>query len=130
VGHPGGYQMVTSAIVSRPVGRSGDGFLIDGLLNEGTSGSAILAVRGDTEQLEWVGIARAAAVRRESRLVPESEATPRSVSARPYEGRIFLREVEEIRYGIAFAIPMGEIRDFVRAHRSQAAAAGYPLPDW
>lgn len=128
IGHPAGSLMVTRAIVSRPELGSGDAFLTDGLVNEGASGAVILAVRGDTEELEWVGIARAAATRREQRLVPAIGSSGASRSDEPYDGPIYLREVEEIRYGISFSIPASEIREFLGEHRARLAEVGYSIP--
>ena len=129
VGHPAGYQMITRAIVSQPGRGSNDSFLTDGLSNEGMSGAAILAVRGDTEELELVGVARAAATRRELRLVPDIGSIRPTEPGRPYDGPLFLREVEQIRYGITFSIPVGEVRDFLADNRSRLAAAGYPTSE-
>lgn len=129
LGYPTGRRMVTHAIVSRSERGTGESFLTDALLNEGTSGAAILAVRGATEELEWVGIARAAATRAEQRLVPEPGVDRSGRPDQPYDGPIYIREVDEIRYGITFSIPVGDVRAFLRDHRVRLAAAGYATPD-
>jgi S1-C subfamily serine protease len=129
VGHPAGYQMVTRAIVSRPDLGPRDRFLTDALLNEGASGSPILAVRGDSEKLEWVGIANAASSRTEYRLgAPgDPERTPGPPTL--YEGPIYLSQSDVIRYGITFAIPIGEIRELLATLRPRLAEVGYPIPE-
>lgn len=129
VGHPAGYQMVTRAIVSKLGQGSSEEFLTDGLLNEGTSGAPILAVRGDTDELEWVGIARAASARTERRLVPPAGAERTQEPGQLYDGPIYLRQVEEIRYGITFSIPISEFRDFLEDQRARLRAARYPVPE-
>ena len=126
IGHPAGRQMVTHGIV----GDRGpnDSFLTDGLWNEGMSGAPILAVRGEGGGLEWVGIALAASARTEHRLVAEEAAERTQYPERPYEGPIYLRPVQEIRYGITFSVPLIEIRRFLDEHRSLMMDIGYPLP--
>jgi len=129
VGYPAGYQMVTRGIVSRPaeVG-SADEFLIDALVNEGSSGAAVLAIRGDTEELEWVGVTRAAATRNEMRLLPrlgQADADGAGAVDEPYDGPTYLSRVQEIRYGITLTIPVTVIRDFLGEHRGRLADAGY-----
>jgi hypothetical protein len=97
-------------------------------LNEGTSGAPIFAVRGDSDELEWVGMARAAAARTEYRLVPGADAGRAQDPRLPYDGPIFLREEEVIRYGIAFSVPVSEIRAFARDQRATLREARYPIP--
>src|SRR5688572_22353688 len=58
VGYPHGVKMVTTGIVSDPNRGRDNQFLLDGLFNRGISGGLILAIRGDTGALEWVGMAR------------------------------------------------------------------------
>lgn len=128
IGFPAGFQMVTRGIVSDRGRGSNDSFLLDGLWNEGMSGAPILAVRGEGDALEWVGIARAAAARTEERLVAEENAELTQDPLEPYEGPLFLQSVQEIRYGVTFSISMTEIRRFFAEHRSRLSALGYPLP--
>jgi S1-C subfamily serine protease len=128
LGHPAGYQMVTRAIVSRPDLGPRDRFLTDGLLNEGASGAPILAVRGDSEELEWVGIASAAASRTELRL--EAGGDPLRPHGPPtlYDGPVYLSQSDVIRYGITFSIPVGDVREILAALRPWLAELGYPIP--
>ena len=128
VGYPAGFEMVTRGIVSNRGAGSNDAFLLDGLWNEGMSGAAILAVRGETETLEWVGIARAAAARTEERLVPPDGAEVGQDPFAPYDGPVYLQSVQEIRYGVTFSVTMTEIRQFLAEHRSRLSSLGYPLP--
>lgn len=129
LGFPIGYQMVTRAVVSKPDMGQGSAFLTDALLNEGASGAPIVAIRGDSEELEWVGLARAAATRPELRLVPSPDAQGSQGFATPYDGPVYLRDMESIRYGITFSIPVDEVRAFVADQRSQLVDAGYPVPE-
>jgi len=129
VGHPAGFQMVTRAIVSRPDLGPRDRFLTDGILNEGASGAPILAVRGDSEKLEWVGIVNAAASRTEYRL--EAPGDPERTPGPPtlYDGPIYLSQSDVIRYGITFSIPIGEVRELLASLRPRLAEVGYPIPE-
>ena len=128
VGYPAGFQMVTQGIVSDPDRGSNDAFLLDGLWNQGMSGAPILAVRGEGDALEWVGIARAAAARTEDRLVAPEGAEREHDPLVPYEGPVYLQAVQEIRYGVTFSVPMTEIRRFLAEHRTRLSSLGYPLP--
>jgi len=129
LGHPGGYPVVTRGIVSEPVQSATTSFLIDGLWNEGISGGPILAVRGETGRLEWVGIARAAAGRTEYRLTPEIEAMDEKADERMlYEGRIYLERVQRILYGISLSVSMNTIREFLNRNREDLEILGWQLP--
>jgi len=125
LGYPGGYPMVTRGIVSDPRGQTTSSFLIDGLWNEGISGGPILAVRGDDGSLEWVGIARAAAGKTEPRLVPDPEALQDPERRLVYEGRIYLEDVQQILYGISFAVPLNTIRAFIDRNRDDLRHRGW-----
>lgn len=127
LGYPAGYKMVTRALVSRSELGPADAFLTDALVNEGSSGSIILGLRSATEELEWVGVTRAAATRRDARLVPGVGA-PTSPD-RPYDGPLYLRELEEIRYGIMLPVPITTVRDFLRDQRGGLASLGFPAPE-
>lgn len=129
LGYPRGYPMVTRGIVSTPTHPAMRSFLVDGLWNRGMSGGPILAVRGDGETLEWVGIARAAAGSVETRLVPEEDALEEYGEVRPYDGPIFLEEHRQIDYGIMHSVTMTDIRRLVDEHREDLAERGYELPD-
>ena len=128
IGYPAGFKMVTQGIVSDRDRGSNDSFLLDGLWNQGMSGAPILAVRGEGDALEWVGIARAAAARTEDRLVPPEGAELGHDPLIPYEGPVYLQPVQEIRYGVTFSVPMTEILRFLAEHRSRLSSLGYPLP--
>jgi S1-C subfamily serine protease len=115
LGYPRGYRMVTTAIVSDPrYGRENE-FLLDGLFNRGISGGIILAVRGDTGELEWVGMARAASGDPEITLVPEERNIEEDRVPIPYHGRLYAERIVRIDYGITFAVPMTSIQRFLDA---------------
>lgn len=129
LGFPSGYPMVTRGIVSDPERSVTASFLIDGLWNQGMSGGPILAIRGDGEALEWVGMARAAAARTERRLVPDEDLVAEHELRAPYEGPLYVEEVRRIEYGITLSVTLFAIRDFIDRHRSELAGRGYELPE-
>jgi S1-C subfamily serine protease len=127
LGYPGGYPMVTRAIVSDPNRDRRGGFVTDGLWNEGISGGPILAVRGDDGALEWVGITRAGAGVRETLLLPEDMDPPDEDFFILYDGAIYAESALRIQYGIALTVPMLALRSFVSAHRSALSRRGYDV---
>jgi len=128
MGYPQGYPMVTRGIVSAPGDPVLGSFLVDGLWNRGMSGGAILALRGDGSGMEWVGMARAAAASRETRLRPEHEELEREDLGRRYDGPLYLDQVSRIDYGITLSIPMSTIREFLDRERERLDALGYSVP--
>lgn len=115
LGYPRGYAMVTRGIVSDPNRSRDNSFLLDGLFNRGISGGLILAVRGDTGRLEWVGMASAASAQREFMLMPEYSDTRETGMLLPYDGRLYMEQVTRIDYGITFSVPMTSIRRFLES---------------
>ena len=128
MGYPQGYPMVTRGIVSAPGDPVLGSFLVDGLWNRGMSGGAILALRGDGSGVEWVGMARAAAASRETRLRPEHEELEREELGRRYDGPLYLDQVSRIQYGITLSIPMSTIRGFLDRERERLDTLGYSVP--
>jgi hypothetical protein len=115
LGYPRGYPMVTRAVVSDPRRDRDDGFLLDGLFNRGISGGLVLAVRGDTDELEWVGLATSAAAQSELVLVPENRIIEEDGILMPYRGNLYVEQVTRIDYGITFSVPMTAVARFLRA---------------
>jgi hypothetical protein len=121
LGYPRGYKMVTRGIVSDPNRRPDNSFLLDGLFNRGISGGLILAVRGDTGELEWVGMANATSAQAEAMLMPERRQLDEDGMLLPYEGRLYMEQVARIDYGITFSVPITAIQRFMRAAGYYAA---------
>jgi S1-C subfamily serine protease len=113
LGYPRGFPMVTRAIVSDPNRGRDNSFLLDGLFNRGISGGLILAVRGDTEELVWVGMARAASAQHEFILLPDDGRVEETGLLMPYEGGLRIERVMRIDYGITFSVPMTSIHRFM-----------------
>jgi hypothetical protein len=88
---------------------------VDGLFNRGISGGLILAVRGDTGRLEWVGMASGASAQAEHMLMPEQREIEEAGMLLPYEGRLYIERASRIDYGITFSVPMTAIQRFLAA---------------
>ncbi|HSJ06414.1 MAG TPA: serine protease [Longimicrobiales bacterium] len=115
LGYPRGFRMVTRGLVSDPNRGSDNAFLLDGLFNRGISGGLVLAVRGDTGRLEWVGMATAASAHTEFILAPERGTDRETGMLMPYDGRLFMEQVTRIDYGITFSVSMTAIRRFLQS---------------
>jgi hypothetical protein len=125
-GYPRGFQMVTRGIVSEPNRSRDHGFLLDGLFNRGISGGLIVAVRGDTNELEWVGLATSASGETDYMLLPEARAIEEENVTLPYEGRLYLRRTSRIDYGITFTVPVAAVQRLLRQAGIPIAASSPP----
>lgn len=113
-GYPGGFRMITRGIVSDPNRGPDAAFLLDGLFNRGISGGLILAVRGDTDALELVGLATSAAAQTEYVLLPEARELDEEGLLIPYQGTLYLERVSRLQYGITFSVPTSAVVRFLR----------------
>jgi hypothetical protein len=118
--------MVTRGIVSEPNRTADHAFLMDGLFNRGISGGLILGVRGDTNELEWVGLAASAAGGAEYRLTPERRLVEEEGLILPYEGPVYLERLARIDYGITFAVPSTAVLRLLRQARVTVAQGEAP----
>lgn len=125
-GYPRGFQMVTRGIVSEPNRSREHAFLLDGLFNRGISGGLIVAVRGDTNTLEWVGLATSASAEPDFSLLPEARAIEEEDLLVPYEGRLYLQRSARIDYGITFSVPVDAIQRVLRDARIQLSTPQRP----
>jgi hypothetical protein len=126
LGYPRGHMMVTRAIVSNPRQATDNSFLLDGLFNRGISGGLVLAVRGETGELEWVGLAMSASAHAELVLAPERRSIDEQGVLLPYQGRLFIEEVRRIDYGITFSVPATAVTRFLRASRMPVPGGDLP----
>lgn len=123
-GYPGGFRMVTRGIVSDPNRGPDAAFLLDGLFNRGISGGLILAVRGDTDALEVVGLATSAAAQPEYVLLPEVRELDEEGLLVPYQGSLYLERVTRLQYGITFSVPATAVARFLRSAGITLRTAG------
>jgi hypothetical protein len=129
-GYPEGYKMVTKGIVSSPNKDKRGSFLVDAVFSGGFSGGIALAVRDGVPNFELVGIMKTVSGSSTYVLVPpgaegndELEYDPTV----PYAGDVFVERRFEIKYGIAQAVGVEAIREFLEGHSRELAARGFPL---
>lgn len=115
LGYPKGFQMVTSGMISKsPSAEARLRFMVDSSMNRGFSGGPLFAIRGDGSGLEWIGVLSAAYAEREYFLGPdEAQAGAEFSQEIEYEGPLFLKMERRIRYGITYAVGIGEIIEFL-----------------
>jgi S1-C subfamily serine protease len=126
-GYPKGYKMVSNAIVSDPDRDRHAGFLIDGQFNEGISGGLILAIRAETGEMEWVGMARAASASSKVVLVPVEKNVEDYAFHQSYSGDVFLDVITQIEYGITIPVSMKAIQNFFIREDRRLRDDGYDL---
>ena len=125
LGYPKGYKMVTRGIVSDPNRDRRASFLLDATFNEGISGGLVVAIRGDTGELEWIGMARGGSASTELLLTPE-ELDPQDIDfLKPYDGDLYINLKQRIEYGITLSVSMKTIQRFFKDHERELARRGY-----
>jgi len=117
-GYPINYQMVTKAIVSNPNRDDYGSFLVDAVVNNGMSGSLVLAIRDGVPNFEMVGMIQWVPEEENNILVPKklnnNERYNRIV---PYDGEEYVQRFSSIRYGIARVISSEAIMEFLRENK-------------
>ena len=127
-GYPSGFKMVTKGIVSNPNKDRRGTFLLDAVFNRGFSGGIALAIRDGVPNFELVGMVKLVSGRSAYVLAPApGDDTPDYESGVPYTGDVFVERRMDIEYGIAQAVPVEVIVEFIREHRDELAARGYAV---
>jgi len=117
-GYPLNYLMITRAIVSTPNKDKTGSFVIDAVVNRGSSGAFVLAIKDGVPNFELVGMVQ---------WVPEEETnviSPKKLKNNepynpiiPYMGDQFVKRYSSIRYGIANIISMETVIGFLERNR-------------
>ncbi|MBT8387052.1 MAG: serine protease, partial [Ignavibacteria bacterium] len=117
-GYPLSYLMITRAIVSTPNKDGSGSFVLDAVVNRGSSGALVLAIKDGVPNFELVGIVR---------WVPEEETnilTPKKLKNNeaynpivPYTDENFVKRYSSIRYGIANVISIESVVSFLEKNR-------------
>jgi len=117
-GYPLSYLMITRAIVSTPNKDESGSFVLDAVVNRGSSGALVLAIKDGVPNFELVGIVQ---------WVPEEETnilTPKKLKNNeaynpivPYTGVEFVKRYSSIRYGIANIISIETVINFLEKNR-------------
>ena len=127
-GYPVGYKMVTKAIVSSPNRDSRGSFLLDAVINQGASGSAVLAIRDGVPNFEFVGIVQWVPEEEENILVPSDLNNQNQINPLvPYKGDAFVKRYSTIQYGIASIISIETIKEFIVKNASSLNLKKYDL---
>lgn len=126
IGWPKGQPMVTRGIVSNPDRDKQHSFLIDALFNRGFSGGLVLAIRDGIPNLELVGVVGSVSASFEQVLVPaEGKDSPASGPRLPYIEDIYIKNWQQIDYGITYAISIEAILEFLNNNKTEFEDNGY-----
>lgn len=128
-GFPVHNKMLTRAIVSRPNKRNSNTFMIDAVLNRGSSGGIVLAIRDGVPNFELVGIISWMNAKKEFVLKPMQLFNEQQyqVDSR-YEGSKYIGELESIMYGITKVITIEAIKKSIQENAEDIKALGYSIP--
>jgi hypothetical protein len=128
MGYPLGYQMITRGIISKPVNRRDEYFLIDASFNEGFSGGIVLAIRDGVPNFELVGLGKSASATLENFLVPEKQHYEQRYNSRiPYTNDVFVEEKKLVNYGVTRAVASHAMKRFYRQNMDALKAKGYNM---
>jgi len=126
LGYPMGYKTLTKALVSSPNRDKYGGFILDANFNEGFSGGVILAIRDGVPNFEMVGMIKTIFADYEYVLKPSKEFNYNKHNPlMPYSGETFVDRRVNIKYGIARAVPIESIMDFVYRSRTSLNHKGW-----
>jgi len=127
-GYPVGYKMVTKAIVSSPNRDSKNSFIIDAVINQGASGSAVLAIKDGVPNFEFVGMVQWVPEEEEDILVPSNSGAEKQFNPLvSYGGDLFVKRHSSIQYGIANVISIEAISEFITENASSLNLKKYDL---
>lgn len=125
MGFPKGYKMVGSGIVSKPDNNREGFFLTNAIFNRGISGGPVFALRGSSQNFEWVGIASSSSVSNIFYLEPNIKNTEVYSKTEPYVGELLINKKKVINYGVTFSVSMEEIIRFVRSIKPVLEQQGF-----
>ncbi|MDG5766502.1 serine protease [Balneolales bacterium ANBcel1] len=126
-GYPRGYPMVTTGVVSNPNRGEYHAFITDALFNPGFSGGAVVAIRDNVPDFEWVGMARSASASSEWLIVPDEDIAMQQIPHHPYRDDIYVRERSRIDYGITHIVPATRIKRFLLEYEELLAGKRYRI---
>lgn len=127
-GYPMHNKIVTRGIVSMPNKDNLDNFMVDALINRGSSGGLVLALRGDASNFELVGIV--SSVPAEKKFVLSPSIPTRELNLLPgtiYDGEMTIEKLDGIRYGIGKIVSAEAIRKFLIENESELVNQGHIL---
>lgn len=128
MGFPLNYKMVSRAIVSNPGYDRNGTFLIDAPVNRGFSGGIILALRDGVPNFELVGLIQSVPEEDENVLKPATiDKKYRYSTAVPYKGLAYVNQLKLFNYGIAKAVPVDLIVNYLKKNKELLISKGYDL---
>jgi len=130
LGFPKGYAMVTRGLASSSESWNDRFFITDAVFNPGISGGPILASRDNFNSFEWVGMVSSATATHEDVLVPRPNSDKYTNITQPYRDTVFVAQKTRINYGIAQAIPIDRIKEFLSEHEEELKKYGYSLSQY
>lgn len=125
MGFPKSYPMVTRGIASYSESWNDRFFVTDATFNPGISGGLVLASNNNYETFKWVGMASSSTASREEVLVPRPENDNYSRIIRPYSDSVFVQQKTRINYGITQAIPINQVKKFLKEQQSLLKRKGF-----
>lgn len=129
IGYPLGTPMVTRGIVSAPNYDGNGTFLTDALFNHGISGGLIIASPDRYNSFEWVGMSSTASASRDFFLVPDPSQQRFYRNFDVYTDTAFIMEKSIINYGVARAIPIEDILEFIFSNENKLNNLGLSATD-
>ena len=119
-GFPMNFQMITKAIVSSPDYDGEGSFLLDAVVNKGSSGSIILAIKDGVPNFELVGIVRKAPIELNDIIVPPKKQSNEPYNLfLPYKGQLYVSRNSEIKYGITKVVSIESILKFIDNNKAE-----------
>lgn len=129
-GYPMGYKTLTKALISSPNRDKNGSFILDANLNEGFSGGIILAIKDGVPNFELVGMVKTMFADYDYIVKPSSNYNyAKHNPLLPYNGELFIDKLVNVKYGIARAIPVEKIIEFIYSNRINLNKQGYDFSD-
>ena len=126
--YPLNYQMITKALVSSPNYDDDGSFILDAVINKGSSGGIVLAIKDGVPNFEIVGMIQWAPVDENNVIAPEKRKTDEPYNTIvPYNGKLYVKRNIDIKYGIAKVISMNSIIKFLDEKRALLNEKGFYL---
>jgi hypothetical protein len=124
LGFPKGYFMITRGLASPS--KYKDKFLVDASFNRGFSGGVTIMFDDRTGDYQYVGMANSTAYDSQIALGPsDTIINLESYKSIPYQGDIYIKELQMINYGITFVISGEVITDFFKMEEYKLKQSGY-----
>ena len=127
-GYPMHNKIVTRGIVSMSNTDDSDIFMVDALINRGSSGGLVLAIRGEAPNFELVGIVSSVPAEKKFVLSPDNPTG--EITLLPgtiYDGKMTVEKLDGIRYGIGKIVSSEAIRNFLKDKERELVNQGYIL---